>query len=263
MDTKDSTAQVNEFLKQFRKVEQHIKALAGGRLASADFRTIIAEAAKSSSTVDKESATLLSYHSLKKALEGFYDLRNALSHNSPAGDTPIAVLTAEGLQTFADIAEQILHPLEIREVLRPIKRYDPATQIRDVLKDMGENNYSQVVIWPSDEGEKRVAVLTVEGIARWMEHTFDQGFVQVGEVTVGEVLRYEPQGSFEVMQRSEKVEQARAAFNQPVRQEPEQTRLYAIIVTRHGKHTEVPEGIVTPWDLVALSPRRSQAKQGA
>lgn len=109
---------------------------------------------------------------------------------------------------------------------------------------MRDHDYSQLIV--RDQGT--LALLTTEGIARWLEQQTEVEIINVVDARVGRALAYELADSFVVMRRDAPVDAAHAAFTSAI--DREHPRLAAIIVTQNGKRTETPLGIVTPWDLL-------------
>lgn len=116
-------------------------------------------------------------------------------------------------------------------------------RLTHALGYMRRENFSQVVV--SDNGT--LALLTVEGIARFVEDRADEDQIDLAGATVGEALAHDDPTSFAVMGSTNTLADAHAAFAGRDRE----GRLYAIILTDTGTSTEEPIGIVTPWDIAA------------
>jgi hypothetical protein len=65
---------------------------------------------------------------------------------------------------------------------------------------------------------------------------------------VGDVLPYEPEGTYAVMARAKTVHDAHDLFASALANK--RPSIFAILITQTGKRTETPIGIVTPWDLM-------------
>jgi len=116
-------------------------------------------------------------------------------------------------------------------------RDEPLTH---ALGYMRRENFSQVVV--SNNGA--LALLTVEGIARFVEDLADDQ-INLAGTTVGEALARDDPASYVLMGSGNTLADAHAAF--AGRDHP--GHLYAIILTDTGTSTEEPIGIVTPWDI--------------
>jgi len=53
------------------------------------------------------------------------------------------------------------------------------------------------------------------------------------------------------MSRSQTVYEAMDTFMLAIEQK--RPRIYALLITEHGRPTESPLGIVTPWDLLSIA----------
>lgn len=122
--------------------------------------------------------------------------------------------------------------------------FSPGESFLTALDYMRREDFSQIVV--SQDGE--VCLLTVEGIARWLQHRAGEGMVQLRGATVGDVLPYELPDDFLIISGDRTIADARDAFARAL--EEGRPRIYAIIITRMGKGTEMPLGIVTPWDVM-------------
>lgn len=119
-------------------------------------------------------------------------------------------------------------------------RDEPLTH---ALGYMRRENFSQVVV--SNNGA--LALLTVEGIARFVEDRAEEDQIDLAGTTVGEVLAHDDPASYALMGSTNTLADAHAAFAGRDRG----GRLYAIILTDTGTSTDEPIGIVTPWDIAA------------
>jgi predicted transcriptional regulator len=122
--------------------------------------------------------------------------------------------------------------------------FSPSESLLTALEYMRTEDFSQIVVLR----DGTLCLLTVEGITRWLAGHVVEETVQLGGVTVGDVLPYELPNDFLVMAADGTVGDAREAFAKAL--EEGRPRIYAIIVTRTGKATEMALGIVTPWDVM-------------
>ena len=123
---------------------------------------------------------------------------------------------------------------------RTVTVHDADYGIRDALKEMYEEDYSQVVV----RVDGRLCLLTRDGLGRLMAEAWDDDYVDLKHSGIDDALRYEPPGTMVVMAGGRTVIEAMEVF----------TRLhaapvYAIVVTDSGDDRGQPLGIVTPWDL--------------
>lgn len=109
---------------------------------------------------------------------------------------------------------------------------------------MKQNDYSQIVIQQSND----LDILTVEGIAKWLEEEVDNDLISLKDAHVSDASRFESPRAFIVLSRNKTIYDARKAFASAI--EYKHPRLFAVVITETGKRSEKPLGIVTPWDLV-------------
>jgi CBS domain-containing protein len=126
----------------------------------------------------------------------------------------------------------------------PIRSYRKNDLLTSALKDMADNDYSQVIVRTSDG----LALVTVEGVTRWLAQWADQGKVTLTGVELRDVLELEHEDNLLVMSTDQTVREAVDAFNSAISEG--RPRLYAIVITETGESTGSPVGIVTPEDLV-------------
>jgi len=171
-------------------------------------------------------------------------LRNLLVHTARHPHDALAQPSDYGLERFREIVAAIADPVRVfptfRRTIRPFGADEPLTK---ALRFMAEHEFSQVVV--RDDG--RLAVLSSEGVTRWLAALADDT-VPMASTTIGDVLEFEPEGTFALLPRSATIDEARDFFDRaPGLPQP---RVHAVIITEHGRDTEQPLGFATPWDLV-------------
>jgi CBS domain-containing protein len=175
------------------------------------------------------------------------NLRNLLVHTARYPHEAYAEPSDWGLQHFRDMVDQIVHPVRLAPTFqRDLRMFRPEQALSEALSHMDEKDYSQVVV-KIDGG--RHALLTLEGVARWLAGTSKNGVAQVSGTTVADALGYEPQGTCIFLPRDATLEEARKAF-ETARRARKRARVYAAIITQSGVDTEAPLGIVTAGDLL-------------
>ena len=130
---------------------------------------------------------------------------------------------------------------DFREEVRTFLKDDP---LIGALEHMRGGGFSQVVVREQD----KLALLTTEGVAKWLEQQIQEEVINVADAVVEDALAFELPKSFHLMSRRDTLEQAQAAFLSAVERGRE--RLYAVIITENGKPHETPLGVVTPWDVI-------------
>lgn len=177
-------------------------------------------------------------------LQSFGDLRNILSHVS-FGRGYIAEPSQEALEKFEAIVNRITRPPLLRDVAsKPVKVFEETDTLLAALTDMKANDYSQIVLRRTG----LLGLVTPEGITQWiLRESNSVGLLEPATASIRNVGAHEPRASCRFMKPDETVDEARTAFLDG--SSSPSTRLYAILVTHNAKPTEVPLGIVTPWDV--------------
>ena len=223
-----------EFIQLFNRLSDHLMRVTG-RNHDYSFSALVDRAAERNLAVRAEAQQLKDYG----------DLRNAIVHHRAFPPEIIAEPSAKALADFDSLVERVLSPrLLIPAFSAQVRPFSTGQKLLDALRYMGENDFSQIIVRESG----KLRLLTVEGIAHWVERQTDDPIIDVSDATVNEALRFEGSGGFRIMKRSDTVYEARETFTGAL--ERKQPRIFALIVTENGKATEKPLGIVTPWDLL-------------
>jgi CBS domain-containing protein len=225
-----------EFNALFNELEEHLRhALRIDR--PWDFMNLVNEAVRRG----------LVHRAVVSDLHDCKNLRNLLVHTARYPHEAYAEPSDWGLQRFREIVDQIVHPTRLLPTFqRALKVFRPEQALSEALRHMDEKDYSQVVV-TIDGG--RHALLTLEGVARWLAGTAKDGVAQVGRATVADALGFEPEGTCIFLPRAATVEEARKAF-EVARSARRRSRVYAAIITETGTDAEAPLGIVTAGDLL-------------
>jgi hypothetical protein len=177
-------------------------------------------------------------------LRSMGDLRNILSHVS-LGMKYIAEPTQDALEKFEAIANRITQPTLVRDVAnKPVKVFEETDTLLAALTDMKINDYSQIVIRRTGQ----LRLIGPEGITQLLlQESNGVGLLEPATAPVSDVGAHEPKASCRFMKPDQTVDEARTAFLDG--SAAPSTRLYAILITHTAKPTEIPLGIVTPWDV--------------
>jgi CBS domain-containing protein len=125
----------------------------------------------------------------------------------------------------------------------PPQLYSPNHSLASAIRDMGTNQYSQLVVWNDEE----LALLTLEGIVIWLAHQALENSSVLVHARIADALAYELRDSFMLMTGTHTARDARNAFMNAYQRE--QPYLYAILLTESGRPDEKPFGIVTLTDV--------------
>lgn len=186
---------------------------------------------------EKNAAVKLHAQQLKK----YGDFRNVIEHNNEFFDEP-----SDGtLARFQALAKNILSPEPLLPTFqKDVHCFTPNEPLGSALRYMHTNDYSQIVVHTGT----KLAILTLEGVARWLAQSSENDSVLLKKCVIEDVLASEHEGGFGVMARSHSVYDAKNAFARPLG--TGKTRLHAILITQNGKVEEKPLGIITPWDIL-------------
>lgn len=218
------------FIEIYNQISDHLIKLTGSNEFERFYRLIDMAA-------EKNTAVKLHAQQLKK----YGDFRNVIEHNNEFFDEP-----SEGtLARFQALAKNILSPEPLLPTFqKDVHCFALNESLAAVLGYMRTHDYSQAVV---HTGEK-LALLTLEGVARWLAQSSENDHVLLQKCVIEDVLRNEHDGCFGLLGRNHSVYDARDAFARPLGSG--KTRLHAIIITQNGKIAEKPLGMVTPWDIL-------------
>jgi CBS domain-containing protein len=218
------------FIGLYNQLSDHLITLTGSNEFERFYRLIDMAA-------EKNAAVKLHAQQLKK----YGDFRNTIEHNNEFFDEP-----SEGtLARFQALAKNILSPEPLLPTFqKDVHCFSPSESLGTALSYMRTNDYSQVVV----HSGTKLALLTLEGIARWLSQSPEDDNVLLKKCLIEHVLTNEHDGGFGVMARNHSVYDAKNAFSRPLG--TGKTRLHAVIITQNGKIEEKPLGLVTPWDIL-------------
>ena len=227
-------SRAEEFIRCYNEIADHMRRTTGLG-ADVSFSMLVSRAAESSAAIRMHAGQLRDYS----------DLRNAIVHHRVFPGEIIADPSEDATNRFRIVVQSVLSPkLLIPAFQQKIRQFVPEEPLVEALRHMKENDYSQVVL----RTDKGLSILSVEGIAQWLEQRASEDLVSLAEARVGDAHACEPPGSFNVMSRSLSIYDAREAFTRAVGRK--QPRLFAIIITQAGKLSETPLGVATPWDFL-------------
>src|SRR6266571_1531455 len=226
---------VEAFLKLYGKLDEYLRRNVGQERDSSFARRIDAL---------EQKHPVLRQNSAK--LKDYGDLRNALIHHRDSRGGWIAEPTEEALREFEQIVQAIISPTKLipRFQKSNIRLFLPQDPLVAALQHMREHDYSQVVV----QTEGKLSLLTVEGIARWLEEQAQDDIISVRDAHIVDAQKYEQVENVSIMNRNQTVYEAMDTFMLAIEQK--RPRIYALLITEHGRLTESPLGIVTPWDLL-------------
>lgn len=227
-------SRAEEFIRSYNEIADHMRRTTGLG-ADVPFSMLVSRAAEKSAAIRMHA----------EQLKDYADLRNAIVHHRTYPGEIIAEPSEEVMIRFRGIVQSALSPkLLIPTFQRKIRQFAPNEPLVEALKHMKDNDYSQIIL----RTENGLSILSVEGIAQWLEQRANEDLVSLAEAKVGDAHPCEPSGSCRLMGRNLSIYDAREAFVRAVAKK--QPRLFAVIITQTGKHTEEPLGVATPWDFL-------------
>jgi CBS domain-containing protein len=231
---------IEAFLKLYGELDEYLR------------RNLGQEKDRNSSFAQRIDALVQKYPVLRQKaaiLKDYGDLRNALSHHRDPHGGWIAEPTEEALREFKQIVQAIISPPKLIPQFQKsdIHLFLPRDPLVAALQHMREHDYSQVVI----RTEGKLSLLTVEGVARWLEEQAQEDIISVREAVIADARTYERTENVVIMSRNQTVYDAMELFMRAIEQR--KPRIYALLITGQGKATESLLGIITPWDLLSIT----------
>ena len=227
-----------QYLNLFSELTEHLEAELGRSDLRGQFVRLLDAAC--------DSPKLRHARPYRRRLEIHAQSRNAIVHIAGRDSHPIAEPLPETFEELETLVTLIKCPPRLIPVFsRELRVFGADDRAADVLAYMKESDFSQVVI----RDEVGHHVLSREGIALWLHARIDaDGAVLADDTTAGAMLRFEPVGTSQFIARDKTVFDATEAFR--ALPSGEVGRLSVLIVTRTGRGSEAPLGLVTPWDLI-------------
>lgn len=182
-------------------------------------------------------------------LHEFAQLRNAIVHGEYTDDLrPIAEPLPEAVSLIESIRDRLLDPPTTLGVLgnQEVRTVSPGEEIHEVLRIIADTDISQLPVY---EGRQYQGLLTTNAIARWVAADLGDNS-QLDARTVREVLEFAESSDFAVfLPRGASAQEAIDALTLP----DAQKRLPAVVIlTEHGKDSQLPIRVVGTSDLMAL-----------
>lgn len=224
------------FVDAFHAIEQNLRRRTNAGPDVRFYRLVDLSAAKDA---------LVARHQVD--LKEWADLRNAIVHEKtrrhiarPFAGTVREIERIEGLLRTPPLLRQVLG----RQQVRVADSRDP---VGEALKVMYDHRFSQMPVY---SGNRLTGLLTTETFARFVAATAGESAAPTLATPIAQVLPYEEDPRhYEVVPRSATTTETLALFDA---YEADGKYLDAIIVTRTGRRTERPMGIVTVFDVPKL-----------
>lgn len=177
-------------------------------------------------------------------LREWADLRNAIVHEHPKGQV-IAEVTPDALKDFQKLVAKVTGPQRVfPQFQRAVRVFDDEDGLQDAIQDLWDQGYSQVIV----RRDKRMSLLSYNGITRWMGSEINGTVIDLAGATVGDAMPFEEEGGIGFLDRNATVFDARELFQEFP--DNHHQRLRVIVITEHGKSTEGPIGLISASDLL-------------
>jgi CBS domain-containing protein len=213
------------------------------KLRDADFRRRLSEALQQGSVTKREY----------EQLDDLWKVRAILVHEYYQGRPPIAA-SLPGLVFAEQILEKLAGTIARVDVFakgpNTVTTARPADRLGEVLAVMRREDYSAVPVVDGDGCF--MALLTNDDVVHWLAaHLGADGIGMVEDLPVNQVM-HAGGPDFEFVPRSLPQREARRIFQRSA--DENGAPLMAMLITMTGKQHEPLLGILTPWDLPALTP---------
>ncbi len=221
------------FIELYNRLAGHLAKITG-KNDRTPFYELLDESAPLSRTISNELVRL------KK----FGDLRNVIIHGLNYPREVIAEPTEATVYHFQKIVDRIIAPRKVSDYIKDVRIFTPQESLISALRYMREYDFSQIAV--SRDGQ--LALLTTEGIAKWLEKKVDQEYIIDSEATVGDALEEDIPNNFKLISRASTIDDVQTLFARSIEQG--YPRLFAVIITLNGRPSEKLLGIITPWDMI-------------
>ena len=178
----------------------------------------------------------------ERELRTFSKLRNFVVHSTTKAHEQLAVPTEDVVQDIEQIHTRLFERV-IPRFSRKVTTIQPRQSLADVLRIIDKTDFSQIPVY---DGDQFVALLTENGITRWLAHHLktEMSLVDMAEVSVDTILEEEENRKNVLFaSRRTSVDRVASRFGQS-------PFLEAVILTETGKRYQKPLGIVTRWDII-------------
>ncbi|WP_394238324.1 CBS domain-containing protein [Niallia oryzisoli] len=176
----------------------------------------------------------------------FAKLRNAMVHDK----REIGYYIAEPHEDIVNQIEQIAYffdqPFYALKIASKPVHFSDKTTLKEVVQGIKEYSYSQFPIY--QEGEC-IGLLRAGSILEWIANNLVQNSINLGNVTVKEILLHENNHPIVFAPKSMNIFEIEDIYE---RAHQEKRDIEMVIITENGNSSEKPLGIVTAWDLIEI-----------
>jgi hypothetical protein len=226
----------DRFLSAFNAIEDHLREMLG-EAQHRTFSDLVHQAGHSHALVRRLSADL----------RHLAELRNFLVHRYQEHE-PLAVPSVLSLKKVERIRDALLQPATLHSLFHKVVQCcQPSDQIGAVAEKMHQHGIGQLPVY---EKTTFRGLLTAETLARWLAARLATGVGLVEEEPVGVILEF--QDDDHQHEFADHRATVTDAFNWMEKHYHRGRPLRAIILTPHGRSSELPTGIVTAGDFPVM-----------
>lgn len=231
----------DEFIGAFNRMEADLKQKYNYK-ENDGFKKVIKEVARKNGIV---SAHL-------DLLNLYADLRNTITHTqgTQGKEFIIAEPHTEVVEKIKSLEQLIANPPRVVPTFQnEVLAYESTNSIFDAIKEMADNDYSQMPI--VDQG-KFVGLLNANTITRWFGATENKeidsdGSTIIMDTQIKDVLNFqETEDTYKFINRNSFLHDALDHFEKD-------RNLEALLITHSGDADEALLGIITVWDLFEIN----------
>jgi len=177
----------------------------------------------------------------------FARLRNAIVHDKIEIGYYIAEPHEEVVERIEKIADLLSQPSNALSIAtKKVIYYFSDDPLLNVIQGMKYHNHSQYPIYNQD---RCIGLLKSSTIVKWLADHLDDYSFQLEKVKVSDVFAYEKDHPIIFIPKSYNIFDVEEVYEQFHHKKKD---LEMAIITENGRPDEVPLGIITAWDLIAI-----------
>lgn len=228
------SANSERFLNAFAVIENDMN-----RRIKSDRYISYAELVRRMATLDK------SYHQLRRYLEEFGDLRNAIVHERIDGEV-IAEPHLKVVEQIEHIAQLLTQPERVKPAfLKKVNYLYDDIPLKQAVTTLDSWRHSKIPVYDRKMNFK--GLLTTDAVTHFLVKAIAQANCDFPEVSVDEVMKLdEKYRAVTFISENATLLSVINEFESHLRQGK---KLYEIIITQNGSSNQKPLGIITTFDL--------------
>lgn len=198
-----------------------------------------AELVRRMSNIDK------AYHQLRRYLEEFGDLRNAIVHERINGEV-IAEPHLKVVEQIEHIAQLLTQPERVKPAfLKKVNYLHTDISLKQAVQNLDTWRHSKIPVY--DRKMHFKGLLTTDAVTHYLVKAISQANCDFPEVTVEEVMKLDDKyRAVTFVSENTTLLNVINEFESHLRQGK---KLYEIIITQDGASNQRPLGIITTFDL--------------